>query len=230
MGWKDSPYWLKGGMIGFVVSIVTTFWLNYKRLFEFPSWLLPVTLYMILSSIIFFGVGALIGLVYGKIKIESIYRKLLLIGVILISIGILFDWEGLPLIILGSLFLIIYSWKSGSPWLRVGSILALIYIILFSIVYIIETVEGGPMAGIFMAAFMSVPIGYLLSPPGEVISAASLFINIIFFFIMGGLFGRIYGKFKTKSFIQKLLIYILLFILCIGVIILSYLPRVYIGG
>lgn len=75
MGWKDWPYWLKGGIIGggigFVLSLLSSFSIIIRGL-VFGGWpdieLIWFDLLLILSTFI---VGAVIGWIYGKIKSKT---------------------------------------------------------------------------------------------------------------------------------------------------------------
>lgn len=88
MSWKSLPYWLKGGVIAIVINIILIFLsviFNPANSFESPAVLL--TLFQvfitqeifnvnnlpaltIISSISFFIIGAIIGLIVQKIKKE----------------------------------------------------------------------------------------------------------------------------------------------------------------
>ncbi len=85
MGWSDWPYWLKGGVIlsalGGILIISYFFYLLTKISFFVIPGLIPVlTFYVvydlipnwviawILTPIIYFLLGALIGWLYGKYK------------------------------------------------------------------------------------------------------------------------------------------------------------------
>jgi len=87
MGWSDWPYWMKGGVIGFIIgslAIVMTNFLGFLfngsmallgLLIGIGSWP-PLTIIfgsdygfiLWLTPITYFVYGAIIGWVYGKIK------------------------------------------------------------------------------------------------------------------------------------------------------------------
>lgn len=97
MGWKDWPYWLKGGVIGiliFISGFVITLILGTPLLFIYPllsllgisgilSGPIPITnigpnenslgnnfipIMALFSILLYLMIGALIGYIYGKIK------------------------------------------------------------------------------------------------------------------------------------------------------------------
>ena len=94
MGWKNWPYWLKGGIIATLIYIIVSVYtlpqlnlptpLGIKQLLGlilFPSYLVyfiigafirvtstTIILIDIISIPLYFIIGAIIGLIYGKIK------------------------------------------------------------------------------------------------------------------------------------------------------------------
>jgi len=85
MGWKDWPYWLKGGIIGTVLATLIIlivgfialsicyencppFIKNSLFIFILPSYFLPGVIADVAIIIWNFLIGALIGFIYGKIK------------------------------------------------------------------------------------------------------------------------------------------------------------------
>ena len=80
MGWKERPYWLKGGIIGLVLGIVLGFILYvYFPMKKFALILCKTfpcpqvayynePLFILYSPIILFIVGTLIGWIVGKVK------------------------------------------------------------------------------------------------------------------------------------------------------------------
>ena len=90
MGWRDWSYWLRGGVFGAVLGLVgsTVFLLfsevpvisNISFFFVLPAWLLLLPfertfssgvlfiLGVAFSTIVYFIIGAIIGLIVGKIK------------------------------------------------------------------------------------------------------------------------------------------------------------------
>ena len=77
MGWKDWPYWLKGGIIGLIVGLIT---LISKLILSFmfiddtgnaPIYTLGIKSFLLSQLLGFLGtiiIGLVIGWVYGKIK------------------------------------------------------------------------------------------------------------------------------------------------------------------
>lgn len=84
MGWKNWPSWVKGGLIGgiigTIISIIITFNFMGRGLaggitggggsFS-PIWIIAAIMWSPPIILIFFGIGSLLGWLYGKIKKRS---------------------------------------------------------------------------------------------------------------------------------------------------------------
>jgi len=72
MGWKDDPYWLKGGFFGAVVPIIFAvigwiiiFALGSEALYFFGPFIYLGSGYYIIGGFI---VGSIIGWIYGRLR------------------------------------------------------------------------------------------------------------------------------------------------------------------
>jgi len=85
MGWKNWPYWLRGGFIGFLIGLILVLIMfgitpEFNNYIIYPMYILcqgglectfslfGFVLSVIINLILFFIIGSLIGLVFGKIR------------------------------------------------------------------------------------------------------------------------------------------------------------------
>lgn len=93
MGWKDWSYWLKGGLIGILISwlgvtfmlIIGSKWRLGRILRELDQWLI----WGVILSVVLFTVGTLLGLIIGKIiakKLSKLWIVFTILGFITLAL------------------------------------------------------------------------------------------------------------------------------------------------